>query len=136
MQPRVSKGADCQLYLHSLRCDTPAPDLPPTTLPPPPPQGLSVMLSYAVTRPDLPSFSCFLPLFPLAPHQGLSVMLSRESSSDPPQTYLRTFTEGGRGATERVVTAFPHPYPQVRLVHTAVHPGSVSAATHPNRLTV
>lgn len=51
---------------------------------------------------------------------GLSVMLSRESSSDPPQTYLRTFTEGGRGATERVVTAFPHPYPQLRELRREV----------------
>lgn len=41
------------------------------------------------------------------------MMFGRESSTDPPQTHLRTLTDAGRSWQERQVTNFPHPYPQV-----------------------
>ncbi len=39
--------------------------------------------------------------------------LTRETASDPPQTYWATLREAGRRLEERQVTNFPHPYPQV-----------------------
>ncbi|KAG2450262.1 hypothetical protein HYH02_004773 [Chlamydomonas schloesseri] len=52
--------------------------------------------------------------------EGLSLMFSRESAADPPQTYLRTLTDAGRSWQERQVTAFPHPYPQLRELQREV----------------
>ncbi|PNW80332.1 hypothetical protein CHLRE_07g313122v5 [Chlamydomonas reinhardtii] len=59
------------------------------------------------------------------PHQpitleGLSMMFGRESSTDPPQTHLRTLTDAGRSWQERQVTNFPHPYPQLRELQREV----------------
>ncbi len=51
--------------------------------------------------------------------EGLQLLLSRESASEPPQTYLISFTSSGNGEgklpqpQEQRVTDFPHPYPQV-----------------------
>jgi len=46
--------------------------------------------------------------------EGLQIMVSRESSKDPPQTYIKTFTQDATGSSERQVTSYPHPYPQLR----------------------
>ncbi|KAF8067166.1 hypothetical protein HT031_002213 [Scenedesmus sp. PABB004] len=55
---------------------------------------------------------------------GLQVLLSRESVSEPPQTYLLSFAAAAAGGgdgdapawtrSERRITDFPHPYPQLR----------------------
>jgi hypothetical protein len=39
--------------------------------------------------------------------------MSRETSQDPPQTWIRTWAADG-SASERQVTNFPHPHPQLR----------------------
>lgn len=44
---------------------------------------------------------------------GLQISLSRETSKDPPQTYIKTFVgSDAKQSTERQVTNYPHPYPQ------------------------
>jgi hypothetical protein len=47
---------------------------------------------------------------------GLQLLLSRESAAEPPQTYLVSFSGTGADAarTERRITDFPHPYPQLK----------------------
>lgn len=45
--------------------------------------------------------------------QGLRLMMSRETSKDPPQTYMRTLHDAASRWDERQVTNYPHPYPQV-----------------------
>lgn len=44
---------------------------------------------------------------------GLQMLLTRETARDPPQSYLKTFGAGGAPASERQVTAYPHPYPHL-----------------------
>eukprot|EP00878_Enallax_costatus_P006199 GHUV01006499.1.p1 GENE.GHUV01006499.1~~GHUV01006499.1.p1 ORF type:complete len:627 (+),score=153.93 GHUV01006499.1:1175-3055(+) len=46
---------------------------------------------------------------------GLKMLLSRESANEPPQTYLVEFS-GTTAAdkTEKQITNFPHPYPQLK----------------------
>lgn len=50
--------------------------------------------------------------------EGLQLLLSRESTADPPQTYLISFNSSGEEQKmqphEQRITDFPHPYPQVR----------------------
>lgn len=50
--------------------------------------------------------------------EGLQLLLSRESTADPPQTYLISFNSSGEEHKmqphEQRITDFPHPYPQVR----------------------
>ena len=56
----------------------------------------------------------FLQEAPITLH-GLQISLSRESSKDPPQTFIKTFIgPDAKQSTERQVTNFPHPYPQLR----------------------
>jgi dipeptidyl aminopeptidase/acylaminoacyl peptidase len=46
---------------------------------------------------------------------GLQLLLSRESAKEPPQTYLISFAGAdAASSSERRITDFPHPYPQVR----------------------
>lgn len=49
---------------------------------------------------------------------GLQITLSRETSKDPPQTYIKSFGPDGSPVPgpdgERQVTRYPHPYPQLR----------------------
>lgn len=45
---------------------------------------------------------------------NLSLLLSRETPKDPPQTFLRTLSDGAKQHTERLVTNYPHPHPQLR----------------------
>ncbi|KAG2482623.1 hypothetical protein HYH03_018465 [Edaphochlamys debaryana] len=52
--------------------------------------------------------------------EGMALMMSRETSTDPPQTYLRTFHDAGTRCEERQVTNFPHPYPQLRELRREV----------------
>ncbi|GFR47310.1 hypothetical protein Agub_g8997, partial [Astrephomene gubernaculifera] len=52
--------------------------------------------------------------------EGMVLSMSRESASDPPQTLLRTFRAAGRDCEERLVTAFPHPYPHLRELRREV----------------
>ncbi|GLC33333.1 hypothetical protein PLESTB_000344900 [Pleodorina starrii] len=52
--------------------------------------------------------------------EGMCLMLSRESSSDPPQSFLTTLHEAGRRCEERRLTDFPHPYPQLRELRREV----------------
>ena len=45
---------------------------------------------------------------------GLQISMSRETAKDPPQTFIKTFSGGdAKQSSERQVTNFPHPYPQV-----------------------
>ena len=59
---------------------------------------------------------------------GLQISMSRESSKEPPQSFIKTFKATGMDAaaaaaggslklesTERQVTNYPHPYPQARV---------------------
>ncbi|MEW5303425.1 MAG: hypothetical protein WDW36_006118 [Sanguina aurantia] len=46
--------------------------------------------------------------------EGLQMMLARETAKDPPQSYVKTFSDSARSSTERVITQYPHPYPQLR----------------------
>ncbi|GFH17946.1 peptidase_S9 domain-containing protein [Haematococcus lacustris] len=43
--------------------------------------------------------------------EGLQLTFTRESAQEPPQTFIKTFTQGGAQVQERRVTDFPHPYP-------------------------
>lgn len=45
---------------------------------------------------------------------NLRVLASRESVTEPPQFYIKTFTAGGAQHSERCISAFPHPYPSLR----------------------
>jgi hypothetical protein len=56
------------------------------------------------------------------PLEGLQIMLSRETAQDPPQSYIITLKEGGGTISERQVTNFPHPHPEV-WIHgsTCIH---------------
>lgn len=48
---------------------------------------------------------------------GLRMLLSRETAQDPPQTWIMTFSRGADGpltSTERQLTDYPHPHPQLR----------------------
>lgn len=45
--------------------------------------------------------------------EGLEVLMSRESIHEVPQYVLKTFSDNGAESKERVMTNFPHPYPQV-----------------------
>lgn len=42
------------------------------------------------------------------------MLASRESVTEPPQFYIKTFTDGGATTSERCISAFPHPYPSLR----------------------
>eukprot|EP00798_Chlamydomonas_sp_ICE-L_P008109 gene8109-1355_t len=44
--------------------------------------------------------------------EGLQIMVARETTKEPPQTFLKTFTDGATKSTETRVTNYPHPYPQ------------------------
>ena len=33
---------------------------------------------------------------------------------EPPQFYIRSFSDGGASSTERCISSFPHPYPTLR----------------------
>jgi hypothetical protein len=45
---------------------------------------------------------------------GLQLLLSRESAKEPAQTYLISFNgPDAASSSERRITDFPHPYPQV-----------------------
>ncbi|MEW5309906.1 MAG: hypothetical protein WDW38_001749 [Sanguina aurantia] len=46
--------------------------------------------------------------------EGLQMMLARETAKDPPQSYIKTFSDSAKSSTERVITQYPHPYPQLR----------------------
>ncbi|KAJ9509690.1 hypothetical protein QJQ45_011313 [Haematococcus lacustris] len=46
--------------------------------------------------------------------EGLQLTFTRESAQEPPQTFIKTFTQGGAQVQERRVTDFPHPYPALR----------------------
>ena len=62
-----------------------------------------------------PLASCPLPFLPFPPPQdNLRVLASRESVTEPPQFYIKTFTAGGAQHSERCISAFPHPYPSLR----------------------
>lgn len=52
--------------------------------------------------------------------EGLSLLLSRETVQDPPQTFIKTFTQDASQSTERQVTNYPHPYPQLRELQKEV----------------
>jgi dipeptidyl aminopeptidase/acylaminoacyl peptidase len=45
---------------------------------------------------------------------ALRVLSSRESVEEPPQYSIKTFTDGGAAVAERLLSAFPHPYPTLR----------------------
>jgi dipeptidyl aminopeptidase/acylaminoacyl peptidase len=42
------------------------------------------------------------------------MLASRESVTEPPQFYIKTFSDGGAAHSERCISAFPHPYPTLR----------------------
>jgi len=45
---------------------------------------------------------------------GLKLLLSRESAKEPPQTWMISFSgSDAASSTEKCLTNFPHPYPQV-----------------------
>jgi len=45
---------------------------------------------------------------------GLKLLLSRESAKDPPQTWMISFSgSDAASSSEKCLTNFPHPYPQV-----------------------
>jgi len=46
--------------------------------------------------------------------EGLKLLLSRETAKTPPQTFIKTFTEGATQSTERQLTDYPHSYPQLK----------------------
>jgi hypothetical protein len=71
--------------------------------------------SYSLTQPTSGSQSGPVPL------EGLQVMLSRESARDPPQSFIMTLRDGGSRLSERRVTDYPHPYPQVDRFPCALH---------------
>lgn len=46
---------------------------------------------------------------------GLQLLLSRESATEPPQTYTITYSGAdASSSTEQRITDFPHPYPQLK----------------------
>jgi dipeptidyl aminopeptidase/acylaminoacyl peptidase len=45
---------------------------------------------------------------------NLRMLASRESVTEPPQFYIKTFSDGGAAHSERCISAFPHPYPTLR----------------------
>lgn len=44
---------------------------------------------------------------------NLTILLSRESTKMVPQTFQLSFSNGGATTSERQVTNWPHPHPQV-----------------------
>lgn len=48
------------------------------------------------------------------------MLLSRETPTDPPQTYIKTFTANSGTPQERQLTNYPHPYPQLRDMNKEV----------------
>jgi hypothetical protein len=51
---------------------------------------------------------------------GLQLLLSRESAKEPAQTYLISFSgPDAASSSERRITDFPHPYPQVTAAAAA-----------------
>ncbi|KAF5827418.1 hypothetical protein DUNSADRAFT_697 [Dunaliella salina] len=45
---------------------------------------------------------------------NLQMLWSRESAKEVPQSFVRTYTDGGSKFTERQVTNYPHPHPQLK----------------------
>jgi dipeptidyl aminopeptidase/acylaminoacyl peptidase len=45
---------------------------------------------------------------------NLRILACRESVTEPPQFYIKTFTKGGAEHTERCLSHFPHPYPTLK----------------------
>lgn len=44
---------------------------------------------------------------------SLRVLASRESVTEPPQFYIKSFSKGGEEQSERRISNFPHPYPSL-----------------------
>jgi dipeptidyl aminopeptidase/acylaminoacyl peptidase len=45
---------------------------------------------------------------------GLRVLATKESVADPPQFYVKSFSDGGAVIADRLISDFPHPYPTLR----------------------
>jgi dipeptidyl aminopeptidase/acylaminoacyl peptidase len=42
------------------------------------------------------------------------MLASRESVTEPPQFYIKSFSAGGEQHSERRISNFPHPYPSLK----------------------
>ncbi|GMH40490.1 hypothetical protein BSKO_08394 [Bryopsis sp. KO-2023] len=52
--------------------------------------------------------------------EGLEVLMSRESVQTVPQYFSKTFSNEGTESTERLITQFPHPYPQMKDIRKEI----------------